>query len=468
MTEAIGRGGGDGARSDAPRRIDAGDGANPDDVLVIGAGAAGLMAAIAAAEAGARVRLLNAHAKPGLKILMSGGTRCNVTHAEVEPRDFHGSSPNAVGLVLKAFTATETRRWFEEHGVLLKEEPGGKLFPVTDSAKTVLAVLLAEAERRGVRFEFGVRAAGLAPPAAPGEPFRIDTSEGERRARAVVLATGGLSFPKTGSDGSGYALARAAGHTIAPLTPALTPLLLSGDLPARLQGLTVPAALTLTRDQRRLVTCAGSLLFTHEGISGPAALDLSRHWLRAGDAAALRVGAHFLPGPARPLAEGGGLLDPRAAERPGGLPDRARLESEWLAAQAGDARTTVRSWLAGRLPDRLLRELLAEAGLDAARPLGAVPREERRRFLDVLVDCPLPVRGAVGYGKAEVTAGGVPLVEIDPRRMASRRCSGLFLAGEIVDVDGRLGGYNFQWAWSSGRVAGRAAAAAARTAAANG
>jgi predicted flavoprotein YhiN len=432
-----------------------------DDVLVVGAGAAGLMAAIAAAEAGARVTLLNAHQKPGLKILMSGGTRCNVTHARVEPRDFHGASPNAVGIVLKAFGAGDTRRWFEARGVALKEEPGGKLFPVTDSAKTVLAALLAEAERLGVRFEFGVRVTALRPPSDSGDPFTLDTSAGVRRARTVVLASGGLSFPKTGSDGSGYALAKAAGHSVTPTTPALTPLLLGGDLPARLAGLTLPAALTLFRDGRRVVTCAGSLLVTHTGLSGPAALDLSRHWLRAGPPEALHVSAHFLPGPARPLEEGGGLVDPAAAERPGGLPDRARVEADWLAAQTSDPRTTVRSWLARALPDRLVRELLAVAGLEAARPLGAVTREERRRLLALTLEHPIPVIGSAGYGKAEVTAGGVPLDELDPRRMASRRCPGLFLAGEIVDVDGRLGGFNFQWAWSSGRVAGRAAAATA-------
>ncbi|MBI3268972.1 MAG: aminoacetone oxidase family FAD-binding enzyme [Planctomycetes bacterium] len=434
------------------------DGPADADVAVVGAGAAGLMAAIAAGEAGARVLLFNAHAKVGLKILMSGGTRCNVTHERVGPESFHGGSRNAVGLVLKAFPAETTRAWFEGIGVALKVEPGGKLFPVTDSAQTVLDALVARAGAAGVRTLAGAKVTAVrrdAASAGAAGTFVLETPGGSHTARAVILTTGGLSFPKTGSDGSGYELARSLGHSLAATTPALTPLVLAGELHTRLQGLTLPAALTLRVGGKKEATCAGSLLFTHFGLSGPAALDLSRHWLRVPEGLERRVEVHFLPGP-----------DLRRAEEPGGLPERAALEAAWLAAAAADPRATVQSHLTAQLPVRLVRELAAASGVDHARPLGQVPKDARRRLLEQVLALPVEVVSALGYEKAEVTAGGVPLSEVDPRRMASRSCPGLHLAGEILDVDGRLGGYNFQWAWSSGQVAGRAAAAWARPTAA--
>lgn len=432
-----------------------------DDVIVVGAGAAGLMAAVSAAETGAAVRLLNAHPKPGLKILMSGGTRCNVTNEVVDPESFEGGSRPAIGIVLKAFSAAETRRWFEELGVALKLEPEGKYFPVTDSARTVLEALLRRAEDLGVAFEFGAPvtaievaapdrtpgaangAASTAAGDAPDAPsattfFRVVTPSAAHHARAVILATGGLSFPKTGSDGSGHGLARALGHTIVPTSPALTPLTLSGDLHRRLQGVTLPAGLTLFVDGRKRLTRTGSLLFTHFGLSGPAALDLSRHWLRTPATSTRRVTIDFCPGE---------RLD--------------ELEADWLRA-AGAGPATIQSWLARRVPVRLARELAERSSIHPGLRLAQCPRDDRRRLLELMTACPAPVSGTLGYGKAEVTAGGVPLDEVDPRRMMSRRTPGLFLAGEILDVDGRLGGYNFQWAWSSGRVAGQAAAAWAR------
>lgn len=425
------------------------------DIAVIGAGAAGFLAAISAAESGARVTLYNSHAMPGLKILMSGGTRCNVTHVTVGADSFHGGSRNAIGLVLKSFPAAEVRRWFEGRGVGLKEEPGGKLFPVSDSARTVVRMLESELERLGVVRRFGLPVTQIS---RDGANFQISTPVGTDRARTVILTTGGLSYPKTGSDGSGYRLASSLGHTIEATTPALTPLVLAQGAILGLQGLTLPAALTLHVDGRPVVTCAGSLLVTHFGLSGPAALDMSRHWLRAPAGAEHRVTLHWRPGAARPLAEGGGLIDPAVAERTGGLPDAAALEAEWQALTANEPRLTVGGWLGRSLPTRLARALTEELGLAPGTILTQVPRGVRRQLIGLIVEFPVGVVETKGYAHAEVTAGGVPLAEIDPRRMMSRRTPGLFLAGELIDVDGRLGGYNFQWAWSSGRLAGIEAA----------
>lgn|GEM_PF-9947 len=425
------------------------------DIAVIGAGAAGFMAAISAREAGASVTLYNSHAKSGLKILMSGGTRCNVTHVTVENESFHGGSRNAIGLVLKSFPAGEVRRWFETRGVALKEEPGGKLFPVSDSARTVVAMFEAELDRLGVRRLSGHPVTRVD---REGYAFRIETAAGTDAARAVILTTGGHSYPRTGSDGSGYRLAASLGHTIEPTTPALTPLVLSGGALLELQGLTLPAALTLRIDGRRVVTRAGSLLVTHFGLSGPAALDMSRHWLRAPAGADRRVSVHWRPGPADPLADGGGLRNPAAAERAGGLPDIGAIELEWLSLAAAEPRLTVAGWLGRSIPARLARELIEASGLATGTILTQVPKIARRQLIGLVTDFPLDVVDTKGYARAEVTAGGVPLAEIDPRRMMSRRTPGFFLAGEVIGVDGRLGGYNFQWAWSSGRLAGIEAA----------
>jgi predicted flavoprotein YhiN len=407
------------------------------------------------------VSLLNAHPRIGLKILMSGGTRCNLTHREVTERDFRGGSRAVVRRVLAELPVEATLAWFESLGVALKLEETGKVFPVTDDAQTVLDALLGACERLGVEVVAGARAVRLEPAgdaesgrwrvgiqnvrdsaafgsgvAAPGEtrwPLPAVEPDGWVDADAVVLATGGLSFPRTGSDGSGYALAISLGHRIVTPVPALTPLAAGDPWCDALQGLVCEAELTLRLDGRRGETVRGSLLFAHFGYSGPAALDLSRHW-HAAEGRARRVTASFAPGEAREA-----------------------LEREWLD-EARDPRFTVQRWLERRLPHRLAGALCAEAGPERARALGQVPREERARLLRALTERELPVTGTLGYEKAEATAGGVALSEVEPRTLQSRVARGIYLCGEMLDVDGRLGGFNFQWAWSSGTVAGRNAA----------
>ncbi len=433
------------------------------EVAVVGAGAAGLSAAIAAAEAGARVVLFNAHPRIGLKILMSGGTRCNVTHRAVDARDYRGGSQRVVARMLRAFTPECTRAWFAELGVELKLEDTGKYFPVSDTAVTVLDALLRECARLGVDVRPGTRITRLAPPGADGERWRlghqhIDSSlafpghpgapgrmdwplpdaapDGWHDADAVVLATGGLSFPRTGSDGTGYALALALGHSLTPPIPALTPLTATDPLGAALKGLTLPVELTLWRGGKRVERCTGSFLFTHVGYSGPAALDISRHWLRAEDDPTRRLTLNVLPGETR-----------------------ESLEAAWRAAQQEDARKTVRRFLAARLPERLVGVLCTAGAVDPSAPLGQIDKARRAALVAACTEREMPVTGTLGFEKAEVTAGGVPLDEVDASTLASRRAArGLYLCGEILDVDGRLGGFNFQWAWSSGHVAGDAAA----------
>lgn len=402
----------------------------PLDVAVIGAGAAGLAAAIFTARRNPAlaVAALDGARKIGAKILVSGGGRCNVTNTVVTPADFRGGSSHVVRRTLEAFTAEETAAFFREIGVALHEEPDGKLFPDTNSARTVLEALVGEAQRRGVRILEDHRVTGIE--RSDGH-FRLTTSRGDFAARRVVLATGGLSLPKTGSDGLGYRLAAALGHTLVPTAPALVPLLLEGDFHAPLSGIAHPVELTVRVEGRKPVRVPGAMLWTHFGVSGPAALDASRFWQEG----AATVVVSFFPGE-----------------------DFTSMEAKLLALARAQPRTQLRKALSTLLPAQVAAAVLDRLAMKVETPLAHLSREDRRTLIRALLEWPLPVRGNRGYNFAEVTAGGVPLEEINPSTFESRRCPGLYLVGEILDVDGRIGGFNFQWAWSSAWVAAAALA----------
>ena len=363
--------------------------------MVVGAGAAGLMAAIHAAEAlkGASPRsavvVFDARAKIGAKILISGGTRCNVTNLEVTPSDYNGGPSHFTRHILEAFTPAETIRFFELIGVALVLEPTGKYFPTTHSGRTVLDALTSALKNTGALLETGVRVSRVT---KHGEGFELilDTAEGKRpvfTVRRVILATGGLSYPETGSDGTGLKIAESLGHRVVKTAPALTPLVTEDREWPTLSGMTVETELSFYADGKKRASTRGSMLFTHAGFSGPAALDLSRHWT-CSESRDKKVEAHFFEVPKR------------------------------------------------------LAQLLHKKGLNSKRPL----------------HCDLNVTGVLGYKKAEVTAGGVDLKEVTVGTMQSKLVPGLYFAGEILNTDGRIGGFNFQWAWSTGALAGRAAA----------
>jgi len=372
---------------------------------VIGAGAAGLMAAIFAGRAGKRVIALDAAPRIGAKILISGGGRCNVTHDVVRAEDFNGNR-NAIAKVLRAFDVARTVEFFEELGVPLKREETGKLFPVSDRARDVVDALLRAAREAGVEIRTGVRVTSL---------DGLD-------ARHIVLATGGRSVPKTGSDGSGYALARALGHTVTPVFPALVPLIVAdGHWSRSISGTSVDAELAVKSPTGRVLHRErGAMLFTHFGLSGPAVLDISRHFIAAQPAT---LTANFLPG--------------QTFES---------LEASLLSHENPHA--TLASILKRKLPDRLVAQISSDVQLNR------LSKDERRRAIRNVVDCALPVERDRGFEYAEVTAGGVPLSEVDVSTMRSRVAENLSLVGEILDVDGKIGGYNFQWAWASGFIAG--------------
>jgi predicted Rossmann fold flavoprotein len=384
------------------------------------------------------VVLLDTALRPGAKILVSGGGRCNVTNREITERDFNGGPPHLVRRVLRAFTASDAVAFFRELGVSLHEEEQGKLFPDTHKARTVLEALLAEAARLGVALRGGMRVGGIERDGAGG--FTVAAGSNRLRAWRVVLATGGLSLPKTGSDGGGYALARSLGHTVVPTTPALVPLVLESGGDEALAGISVEVELRLRTAGARPRSLTGPLLFTHFGVSGPAVLDMSRHLLRARlEGRSPRLFANLFPGE-----------------------EASSLRALLVAGARTHPRAGLRSALGGRLPAAILERVAVEQGLALGAPLGQLERERRQRLLAALRERELVVRDSRGYNFAEVTAGGVPLGEVDLRTMESRACPGLHLVGEILDVDGRLGGFNFQWAWSTGFVAGQASSAAAR------
>ncbi len=405
------------------------------DVAIVGAGAAGLATAIFTRRLNpARsILLLDGAKKPGAKILISGGGRCNVANITVSETDFWGGRRPIVRRVLRAFSVDDTIAFFREIGVGLHEEAEGKLFPDTNRARDVVDALLREADTAGARLltdhrVFEVRQTECG--------FCVVTSRGEVQAGAVVLATGGQSLPKSGSDGAGFEIARRLGHTIVPTTPGLVPLVLrhghDDDLHRELSGVAQDVELAVWVDGAVAVRLEGALLWTHFGLSGPVALNASRHWLRAElEGRAVRLTANFRPG-----------------ER------FDAVDARWAALARERPSASVQGALATMVPASVAGALLRRLRIDADGTLARFTRDDRRALVHGLVEWPLAVAGTRGYNYAEVTAGGVALTEIDPSTMESRVCPGLFLVGEILDVDGRIGGFNFQWAWASARAAG--------------
>lgn len=405
----------------------------PVDLAIIGAGAAGLMAAIWAGRTNAQrtIVVLEGARTLGAKILVSGGGRCNLTHHKVEATDFAGASRNAIAKVLRHFEVPATIAFFRELGVSIKQEETGKLFPATDSARTVLEALLKAAQEVHVKIMQPWRVAAVQ---KEGEHFVIAGGPGHMRARQVVLATGGKSLPKSGSDGHGYAIAQSLGHTLTPrIFPGLVPLILPpAHFMRELRGLALPATLEVRASTgKKIIAFTNSTLCTHFGLSGPAVLDISRYYLAAK------------------------YEDPHAALFINWWPgkDTAALDTEFQALQ----HVTVLACLREYLPERLARALCQQCGFAANTKGHELSREQRRNLARMVTNMPLPIVGDRGYNHAEVTAGGVPLHELHLNTMASRCCPGLFLCGEICDVDGRIGGFNFQWAWASGYTAGVAA-----------
>jgi predicted Rossmann fold flavoprotein len=400
-------------------------------VAVIGAGAAGTMAAIFAASRGARTTLLERTPDGGRKILISGGGRCNILPAQLdESRFVTESSEGLMRKMIRAWPLREQIAFFEEEvGVPLAEEPETqKLFPASNRARDVRDGLLALAARRGVALLTNAKVTGLIP---RGGGWRIEREGGPPLdADAAIVATGGLSVPRTGSDGLGLDIVRGLGHAVHPTYPALTSITAGPSPFAHLAGVSLGVTIT-ARAPGLSATASGGFLFTHRGYSGPAVLDVSHVVARA------RSGTP----PARLVVRWTPLGD-----------------GEWEAALRPAGTRTAAGVLRSELPDRLATVLLGLASVDPATMLSGLRRAERLRLIDTLVRFDLPWSADDGYRKAEVTGGGVSLSEVDPSTLESRRHPGLYLCGEILDAFGPIGGHNFLWAWATGRAAGQGAA----------
>ena len=406
---------------------------NARDIVVIGAGAAGLMAARFAAleaPAGVTVHLVESTPDGGRKILISGGGRCNVLPGTFRPERYvTDSSPNLLRRMLRSWPLEEQRAFFtHELGLDLQLEPEtGKLFPVSGKARDVRDALVAAARNAGCQMHFGVRVTAIEP------GWRVHLADGRvLDAARVIIATGGLSVPATGSDGAGLRWAEALGHTVHSTYPALTPLTLNPPRHADLAGVSLSVTLRAPGARPRFETHDG-FLFTHRGYSGPSVLDASHLAIRSHTA-----GAH------QALEVQWTELDAEAWNE--------RLQS----ARAG----TVGGVLGDALPNRLAHRLAEDAGGAWDQPLVRLPREQRLALVRALTAWPVPWSGDEGYKKAEVMGGGVALGEVDPLTLESRIRPGLHLCGEVLDAFGPIGGHNFLWAWTTGRGAGLGAARA--------
>jgi len=417
------------------------DSRNDWDVVVVGAGAAGLIAAERAAARGRRTLLLEKNRKPGVKILISGGTRCNLTH-DCDARgivEAYGPPGRFLHSALAALSPQDLVALVENEGVPTQVEPGtGKIFPASDRALDVLGAFLARLRRTPCEMALDE---ALSDVERTPDGFRLITSKRLLTTGKVILTTGGQSYPGCGTTGDGYRLAGKLGHGLVPPRPALTPVTISTPWVQELAGVTVPDAGLRVIDpevsnvkKRVLDARRGSLLFAHFGLTGPAALDISRVISGHTRPQSLRMECDFLPS-VTALA----------------------LEERFRAAMASEGKKQLLSLVPAEVPRRLAEAVIHAAGLAADKKVAEISKTDRAALVQAIKQATIAINGTRGFLKAEVTAGGIPLAEVDSRTMESKLVSGLYLAGEILDLDGPIGGYNFQAAFSTGWLAGGSA-----------
>ena len=408
---------------------------NHKRIAVIGGGADGLMAAIAAAESGGQVTLLEPNERLGKKVNITGKGRCNVTNdcdRETLLASIPGNGRFLYG-ALTRFTPRDTMAFFEALGVPLKVERGNRVFPVSDSAFDITNALERELKRRKVRW---VRDRAVSVETADGAVCAVKGEKETYPAQAVILATGGVSYPGTGSTGDGYRIAEALGHTIVPLRGSLVPLVCAGEDCPAMQGLSLRnVAVTVYNGKKKAVfRDFGELLFTHFGVSGPLVLSASAH-LRHWDREKYRL-----------------CIDLKPAL------DRDKLEARILRDLGENPNRDFEKIVAGLVPHSMVPVLLDRLEAPAGLKANSVTRQQRRALEELLKCFSVSVTGPRPVAEAIVTSGGVKVGEIDPKTMASKKIGGLYFAGEIIDVDAYTGGYNLQIAWATGKAAGEAAA----------
>lgn len=406
-------------------------------IIVIGGGAAGMMAAISAAEQGARVTLLEPNERLGKKLNITGKGRCNVTN-NTDTEGLLTNIPRNGKFLYSAFAnfdSADTISFFERLGVPLKTERGNRVFPVSDSAFDISAAL----ERRLKALKVTVvRDRAVSLDLENGTVRGVEGARGHYPAEAVILATGGVSYPGTGSTGDGHRMAEAAGHTVTPLRGSLVPLqgIIAPGLPCvRLQGLSLRnVGLTVYEDRKKLYTDFGELLFTHFGVSGPLVLSASAH-MRYFDKKRYRLEIDLKP-----------------------ALDEQQLDKRLLADFHKYANQDFQNALSDLLPQKLIPVAVELSGVPGRAKVHDLTREQRQSLLRVLKHFPVEITAPCPVSDAIVTSGGVKVGEIDQKSMASKLVKGLYFAGELIDADAYTGGFNLQIAWSTGRLAGQSAA----------
>jgi len=388
------------------------------DVLVIGAGAAGLMCALTAGRRGRKVRVVERANKPGKKILMSGGGRCNFTNTGTTAANFISANPHFCKSALARCQPADFIALVDQHGIAWHEKELGQLF-CDESSKLIVRMLLDECADAGVDIDTGCEVHEVA---REGEGFVVDTARGRIAAQSLVVASGGLSIPSLGGSGLGYALAKQFGHAVLPTRAGLVPLVLTGTHSERLEGLS-GVSLEVEAESRGQ-SFRNAMLVTHRGLSGPAILQVSSYW-EAGEPLAIDL----LPG----------------------VDALAFLRGHKAARPASELRTVLAERMPKRFAQRLCERWLGD------RPLRQFDEPALAQAAAALSAWPVVASGTERYRTAEVTLGGVDTRELSSSTMMSRRVPGLYFIGEVVDVTGWLGGYNFQWAWASGQAAGSAA-----------
>lgn len=409
------------------------------NVLVIGGGAAGLLAGIAAAQSGAQTVILEKMRRPGKKILITGKGRCNITN-NCDLQEIIKNIPGNgrfLNSALRRFTNQDIVQLLEDNGLPTKVERGGRVFPVSDKAADVVDTLVKIYKNYGGRLLTDCKVKSIT--AEFGKITGAVTADGQKfAADAVILAAGGSSYPGTGSDGSGVKLAKALGHTIVPLAPSLVPLESDSPYISGLQGLSLRNIEgTVYADGKKIGSEFGEMLFTHFGVSGPIILSLSKCVAEA-------------------FAKGAQDVELAIDLKP--ALDKDKLDARLQRDFTQYSRKQMPNGMKDLLPQRLIAPVLDQAFIDEEKFVNQLSRAERRRLVDVLKAFTVPITGTRPIAEAIVTAGGVSLKEIDPKTMESKLIKGLFLAGEVMDIDGYTGGYNLQAAFSTGYAAGTFAA----------
>ena len=391
-------------------------------IAIIGAGAAGLMTAVQCGLRGIKVEVFDSQKNIGKKILIAGGGRCNVTNHDVSENHFNCENIRFVKNILKHLPLEETLLYFEERQLPLKLEPEfNKYFPVSDKAADVLQVFIEHLNELGIPLH---RESQISKIQKNESSYTITiNSKTENNFDIIVLCTGGKSIPQTGSNGVGYELAKKIGHTINELNPALTPLLSDAPHLQILSGYSLPCEITLNEDEKKVISFTGPVLFTHKGYSGPVILNVSRHYINS-KSGNKKLLVNWLPG----------------------MGETALLDL-WKLPEY--RKKTLQSFLREKFSRQFADVLLEESGLPAELSLSEINKDQRKKIFGVLFFYPLAVSGFKGFGFAEVTSGGIPLSEINHKTLESKISKGLYFAGEILDVDGQLGGFNFQWAFAS-------------------